>query len=244
MKVPSKEHDWVDDDVKAPRALRRSPIHLAKMSRTALAILLLFTLASLAYFIVDTSSGEEIGYIPSGSEGCFCHSSKQDEAVNISMTLPEDGYKKDLTYNLTINVTWNDHDQGGFYLSISNGNLTALDDKVKVEDDRDEATHTEAGAAFRSWTVGWTASDDNETTFTILCNSVDGDGTSKGDAWNSYEIILAKKGDVIVTKPDVPWAFPEYTYNLVLASTIIGLAVATILMFRPVSRGARGEVRP
>jgi hypothetical protein len=156
-------------------------------------------LAALIVGLTGSTTGDSDGYIPSGSEGCKCHSRSPDDTVNVSLAMPEGGYQKDVEYNLTINVTGGTYDQGGFYLRISEGSLSSIDENVIVEESGIEATHKEGGQKTLSWTVGWTAPESNTTTFLLFGILVDGDEKTKGDSWNSIAINLSKEGEITIT---------------------------------------------
>jgi hypothetical protein len=158
--------------------------------------------------------------------------------------MPEGGYQKDVEYNLTINVTGGTYDQGGFYLRISEGSLSSIDENVIVEESGIEATHKEGGQKTLSWTVGWTAPESNTTTFLLFGILVDGDEKTKGDSWNSIAINLSKEGEITITEPEAPWTAPEYTLNLLLGASMVVLVIGAALVFRPVLHGARKERRP
>jgi hypothetical protein len=212
-----------------------------KTKRTVVSIILMFLAISLAYDLLDDTSGNSEGFL---KDGCTCHSSNPDETVNMTLFLPEAGYRENETYELIINVTWNDLEKGGFYLKVSGGILKSLDDRVIVEEDGLEATHSSKGSEHRSWKLSWTASDDNETTFTLSGTSVDGDGTEDGDAWNLLEFNMNKTGEVDIITPDPSSTFPEYPYNLLLVSLIVVLIVVSFFVFRPVKEGEQDEDKP
>jgi hypothetical protein len=211
---------------------------IRKTRRTVVSIILMFLVVSLAYDLLDVTSGNSEGFL---KEGCTCHSSNPDETVNMTLFLPEGGYRENETYELIINVTWNDFEKGGFYLKVSGGILKSLDDNVVVEEDGLEATHSSKGSEHRSWKLSWTASDDNETTFTLSGTSVDDDGTEDGDAWNLLEFTMNMTGEVDIITPDPSSTFPEYPYNLLLVSLIVVLIVVSILVLRPVKEEQQGE---
>jgi hypothetical protein len=198
-------------------------------------------LVAIIVGLMGTTTGDSDGYIPSGTDGCNCHSSSPDESVNVSLTLPEGGYEKDVEYNLTISVTDGTYNRGGFFLRISGGSLTSSDENVSVEGNGQEATHNSDGWRTHSWTVQWTAPDTNNTTFLLYTSLVDGNGDQTGDTWNSIAINLSKKGEVIITDPEAPGTVPAYMLNLLLVASVVVLVIGALLVFRPVQFGAKKE---
>lgn len=187
-----------------------------------LAVLVLLSLALLA--------APQFSAFPTGIQGgavdngCSCHGGNPDGAVQPMIDGIPEAYVAGTTYDITVSFTGGPTsagaaNQGGFNFRASEGTLTAVDaTAVQISADGREATHSESGNDQTSWSLVWTApaADGVDVTFTLLANSVNGDGASTGDAWNGAEAFIG-----------APPAEPARTY--VIFGTALLMAVLLLL---------------
>lgn len=141
--------------------------------------------------------------------GCTCHSGDQitpDDSVTLLVSGLPYLYEGDVAYELKIQIIGGpdiggDH-SGGFSMRTSAGNLAGAagyEDMVQNGDDASSLTHTADGSntADRSWMIIWTApaADSGDISFWLAGNSVDGDGSQLGDAWNRLSFSLSEGQD-------------------------------------------------
>ncbi|MEE3232306.1 MAG: cbb3-type cytochrome c oxidase subunit I, partial [Candidatus Thermoplasmatota archaeon] len=152
----------------------------------------IFTIIAMAMVILPSATS-----LPTGvtygqvSDGCNCHSATASASVTASIDGVPESYNASETYTLTVSFTGGpgtegNENVGGFNLLTSAGTLTSLDSSTQLNSPQD-ATHAEEGNNQRSWTLEWTAPDDNESNieFILHTNSVNGDGSaSSDDMWN------------------------------------------------------------
>lgn len=127
------------------------------------------------------------------TNGCNCHDANPNSGVEITLSgLPDGNFNVSEEYTLTLNISGGpapieDGNQGGFFISVSQGTLTAIDDNVWKPEGKTHLTHTEDGNDFRTWTFKWTApeSDSVVAEFNVYGNSVNGnaDGAAGGSNW-------------------------------------------------------------
>ncbi len=133
--------------------------------------------------------------------GCNCHGAVPTENIDVQLYgLPEEFIAGE-TYPLTISFTGGPDaigvNQGGFILESSEGDFTSLDDSTQVIDG--VLTHTDSGNDQRSWSVEWVAphSDNFVAKFTLLVNSVTGNGETTGDEWNLLNVdVMGQNANV------------------------------------------------
>jgi cytochrome c oxidase subunit I+III len=175
--------------------------------------------------------------VPSGiggitvDSGCMCHGSADTDVIVDVSGLPII-YNGSETYNLTISFSGGPVETGenfgGFNLRATQGEFILLDDSVQFWDDSvQELTHTESGNDQREWVVQWQAplDDTDEVTFSILVNSVNGDGTKEGDSWNSKDYTvdgLNSDGGSIIDYTNLSW--------WLIIATIVGLVVISVVL--------------
>ncbi len=128
--------------------------------------------------------------------GCNCHSPTSDNGVVLSLGGLPESFVGGEAYTLEISFIGgpdaSGENQGGFNLRVNGGILIALDSTVQIWEG--SATHSEVGNDQRAWQVQWVApeSDTIRASFTLLGNSVDGDGTpDSDDRWNVLEYEVA-----------------------------------------------------
>jgi len=141
--------------------------------------------------------------------GCTCHSGNAiapDDSVTVLVAEVPYHFAPDQAYTLIIEIIGGPEiggtASGGFSMRVSDGILSAgpgYEDMVQNGDDAMTLTHTEAGSnpTDRSWTIVWTApaSGGGDVTFWLAGNSVDGDGSPAGDAWNRLSFSLGEGDD-------------------------------------------------
>jgi hypothetical protein len=141
-------------------------------------------------------------------DGCTCHESAPSDSVTATIEGVPDSYNGLETFTLTVSFTGGPGTEGnlnvgGFNLWVSDGSLTSLDSTTQLNSPND-ITHTEEGNNQRSWTVEWTAPEDNSSNvnFILHTNSVNGNAGSgagsSGDMWNR---AVATAFAVGVTQP-------------------------------------------
>ena len=97
------------------------------------------------------------------ANGCGCHDTNPSSGVSITLSgLPDGNFSVSQVYTLTLNITGGPDameggNQGGFFISASQGTLTAIDDNVWKPEGETHLTHTGDGNKFREWTFTWTA---------------------------------------------------------------------------------------
>ena len=160
------------------------------------------------------------------ANGCSCHNigdgdmNNPNPEVILNFTIPSN-FTAGETYTLTLNISGGPNEdsdsinQGGFFIKVSTGELTPIDDNVRKPDDSTYLTHNEAGNNVREWSFNWTApaSDEVVATFDVWGNSVNGnaknmdengvasDGAgASGDYWNVQAFQLAGKNAVITAE--------------------------------------------
>ena len=149
------------------------------------------------------------------ANGCSCHGVNPDSGVEITLSgLPPNGtFNVSEVYTLTLSITggpaaMEGGNQGGFFITVSQGTLTSLDDNVWKPEGKTHLTHTEDGNNFREWTFNWTApeSDSVVAEFIVYGNSVngnaDGSGGSSGDSWNQASFAVAGANAVLESGGD------------------------------------------
>jgi hypothetical protein len=90
---------------------------------------------------------------------------------------------------------------GGFALHATAGGLSPADDTTQIisglsDPARHDLTHTEGGNDRREWNATWTAPRpaSGEVRFYLSVNTVNGDGSSLGDAWAKAEFSSKPAG--------------------------------------------------
>ena len=141
--------------------------------------------------------------------GCTCHSGNAiapDDTVTVLIADVPYNYVADQGYTLVIEIIGGPEIGGsasaGFSMRVSEGSLSAgpgYEDMVQNGDDSTTLTHTDAGSnpTDRAWTIVWTApiATTGDVTFWLAGNSVDGDGSPGGDAWNRLSFSLGEGDD-------------------------------------------------
>ena len=124
--------------------------------------------------------------------GCNCHGAIASEDVIVHLDGLPDEFIAGETYLVNISFEGgpeaSGENHGGFNLAASRGTFTVIDESVQIMDAA--ATHSESGNDQRSWQVEWTApsSDKVSSQFTLLVNSVNGDGyATSEDKWNRLD---------------------------------------------------------
>ena len=163
------------------------------------------------------------------SSGCVCHGGglESTEATVTMEGLPEN-WEVGETYDIFINLSGPEStgiNTGGFNLQVTSGTLTSQFDAVKIEDN--EATHTTIGNDQRSWVIQWTApSSHGSTTFNVLANAVNGDGSAgQGDHWVKDVYLVSSNGSSDLTGGD--FSLTEEGYIAIIVGT--GCAVIFIM---------------
>ena len=161
------------------------------LSRRLVVVAILAMAMVILPSVTSLPTGVDYGLV---QDGCNCHSSAASDSVTASIDGVPESYNKSETYTLTVSFTGGpgtegNENVGGFNLWTSAGTLTSLDSSTQLNSPQD-ATHAEEGNNQRSWTLEWTAPDNNESNieFTLHTNSVNGDGSaSSADMWNRAE---------------------------------------------------------
>ncbi|MDP6659048.1 MAG: cytochrome c oxidase subunit I [Candidatus Poseidoniia archaeon] len=178
---------------------------------------------------IDSSLGSAVA-----ANGCNCHNADASSGVALNLTTPAN-FTAGETYTFTItmesSVATDGENQGGFFLSTTQGALASADDSTQLIDGY--LTHTAAGNDQRSWNVSWTApSDDTRIAdFTLYGNSVNGNGASdSSDQWN--RATFAVPGTNAVVGPE---EISESRKVFYLSLVVIGTLAAVVVGNRMVS---------
>ena len=154
-----------------------------------LALVALLVGASMVPNATSRSTGIDSSLSSSvAADGCTCHNADASSGVVLNLTVPVNFTAGETyTFNVTMEsgVATDGENQGGFFLSTSQGSLASADDSTQLIDGY--LTHTAAGNDQRSWTVEWTAPADDTriADFTLYGNSVNGNGApDSSDQWN------------------------------------------------------------
>jgi len=172
------------------------------------------------------------------ANGCGCHDTNPSSGVSITLSgLPDGNFNVSQVYTLTLNITGGPDameggNQGGFFISASQGTLTAIDDNVWKPEGETHLTHTGDGNKFREWTFNWTApeSDSVVAEFKVYGNSVngnaDGSGTGlSGDSWNQASFAVAGANAVISDSDGL--STPQ---KIIYAFTVVFLALSVVVV--------------
>ncbi len=165
------------------------------------------------------------------ANGCSCHGSNASSGLfALSLDTPAN-FTANETYILTITmestVPADGENQGGFYLSVTQGSLASVDNSTQVIDGY--LTHTAFGNDQRSWNVSWTApSDDTRIAdFMLYGNSVNGNGAPDvGDPWN--RATFAMPGSGVTTASEPGGTLENSLLTLLLVSALTAVAVITL----------------
>ena len=210
------------------------------------AALMLALVALLVGASVVPNATSRQGGIPSSLSdsvavnGCSCHTADASSGVALALDAPAN-FTAGETYTLTItmesDVATDGENQGGFFLSTTQGSLASADDSTQVIDGY--MTHTLEGNDQRSWNVSWTAPADDTriADFTLFGNSVNGNGAPDGgDQWN--RATFAVPGANAVVGPE---EISDLRKALYLGLVVIGMLAAVVVGNRMVSTGQSVE---
>ena len=206
-----------------------------------LALVALLVGASMVPNATSRSTGIDSSLSSSvAANGCTCHNADASSGVALNLTAPAN-FTAGETYTLTVTmesgVGTDGENQGGFFLSTSQGSLASADDSTQLIDGY--LTHTVAGNDQRSWTVEWTAPADDTriADFTLYGNSVNGNGApDSSDQWN--RATFAVPGANAVVGPE---EISESRKVLYLSLVVIGTLAAVVVGNRMVSTGQSVE---
>jgi len=172
------------------------------------------------------------------ANGCGCHDTNPSSGVSITLSgLPDGNFNVSQVYTLTLNITGGPDameggNQGGFFISASQGTLTAIDDNVWKPEGETHLTHTGDGNKFREWTFNWTApeSDSVVAEFKVYGNSVNGNedgsgGGVVGDSWNQASFAVAGANAVILDSDGL--STPQ---KIIYAFTVVFLALSVVVV--------------
>ena len=195
----------------------------AKKALTLLVISSLLVLATPQFAALPGGiSGASVG------GGCNCHGAVPSEDVIVNL----DGLPAEFIAGETylVNISFqggpeeSGENHGGFNLAASRGTFTVIDESVQIIENA--ATHTESGNDQRSWQVEWNApsSDKVSSHFTLLVNSVNGDGyATSEDEWNRLDFTVQGQnaGSESIMDIDEPaW--------LIIVGALIGTILAIV----------------
>ena len=174
--------------------------------------------------------------------GCNCHGGDASSGVALALDAPANftgGEIYTLTVTMESDVTTDGENQGGFFLSTTQGSLASTDDSTQLIDGY--MTHTAAGNDQRSWNVNWTAPADDTriADFTLYGNSVNGNGapdTDGSDQWN--RATFAVPGANAMVGPEEISDSRKVFY---LSLVVIGTLGAVVVGNRMVSTGQSVE---
>jgi len=210
------------------------------------AALMLALVALLVGASVVPNATSRQGGIPSSlndsvaANGCSCHTADASSGVALALDAPAN-FTAGETYTLTItmesDVATDGENQGGFFLSTTQGSLASADDSTQVIDGY--MTHTLEGNDQRSWNVSWTAPADDTriADFTLYGNSVNGNGAPDGgDQWN--RATFAVPGANAVVGPE---EISDLRKALYLGLVVIGMLTTVVVGNRMVSTGQSVE---
>ncbi len=206
-----------------------------------LALVALLVGASMVPNATSRSTGIDSSLSSSvAANGCTCHNADASSGVALNLTAPAN-FTAGETYTLIVTmesgVATDGENQGGFFLSTSQGSLASADASTQLFDGY--LTHTAAGNDQRSWTVEWTAPADDTriADFTLYGNSVNGNGApDSSDQWN--RATFAVPGANAVVGPE---EISESRKVLYLSIVVIGTLAAVVVGNRMVSTGQSVE---
>jgi len=201
----------------------------------------------LALFFTPPLAALPTGIGNQADNGCLCHG-VSDPSTNVEISGLPQAWEANTTYSLSIGVSSTDEtlvngSRGGFRLLISGGEVNYSHEFVQNLDAG--LTHTETGSEGRQWQVNWTSPEDTTTTvhFQLYGNAVNGDGSSSGDVWSSFQISLP---GVNATSIEVASSGPS-TAEL---GGLIVVVVAIVILFKMMysnpesSDSLRGDHQP
>ena len=165
------------------------------------------------------------------ANGCSCHGSETSSGVALSLVTPPARFTSNVTYILTIamesTVPADGENQGGFYLRVSQGSLTSVDNSTQLIDRY--LTHTTMGNDQRNWNFSWTAPDDDAriADFILYGSAVNGNGAPDSDGsdqWNRATFAVPGSG---VTK-ETKGTLENSLLTLLLVSALTAVAVIAL----------------
>ncbi len=157
---------------------------------------------------------EQAGVRQTGPAQPGCHA--PDASANVQAVLegvpgnytlmPGGGEYAPQEFNLSVRIEGGPGgDVGGFNLWASGGTLAAAqgeEDRLRLSEDSDEATHTTDGRTGRSWNLTWTSPEepDESVVFQLIVNAIDPDSQapSPTDEWNRDTRVSAGDSGVQV----------------------------------------------
>ena len=186
---------------------------------------------------IDSTLGSSVE-----ANGCTCHGSDASSSVGLSLNTPAN-FTAGETYTLTIamesSIANDGENQGGFFLSTTQGSLASGDNSTQLIDGY--LTHTTTGNDQRSWNVSWTApSDDTRIAdFTLYGNSVNGNGAPDvdgSDQWNRATFAVPGANAAVG-----PQEISDLRKALYLGLVVIVTLAAVVVGNRVVSTGQSVE---
>lgn len=170
--------------------------------KTNKVLLFMFLTAAVGIFLMASNLGG--GNISPGGGlskiGCGgCHDKNPSKDIRVKIDGLPDEYEPGKSYNITISIE-SDLNRtlalGGFDLSSDGGELSNPGAFAKVLQNKKEATHDSINKT--SWTLTWTAPDDentDEVTFDAAVLHANGNGLNdEDDKWNKTSKTIKKKG--------------------------------------------------
>lgn len=179
---------------------------------------LIFASATNA-FMAGITEEQEPGVRAEGPAGCHAPEASGNvqavlEGVPGNFTTmpggPDEAYEP-RDFNLTLRIDGGPTgDRGGFNLWVSGGTLApgaGDDDRLRITDEGDEATHTIDGATGRTWNITWTSPENprDSVIFQLIVNAIDADALpapSPTDEWNRATVVSAGAGGIEVGTGD------------------------------------------
>ena len=183
---------------------------------------------SILLLLVGQANARPDGIGDVANDGCVCHGGS-DDTVNISFVGLPDVYNSSEEYQITLviesSVEENDV-KGGFRILISEGELSG-----ELQEIEEGYTHSSQTNKQRSWNFSWKApeKDDKLANFVVHANTVNGNGETNGDEWNSRSFSIPGSGyEGEITTPDVgktEISNAQTIAALIGLSVLIGLAI-------------------
>jgi len=159
--------------------------------------------------------------------GCNCHGPTASSNVTVTLTGLPAKFTPGVTYHLTVNVSGGPAPgpkaAGGFDLAATAGTFKAPAGSTTVQVIYMEATQTANGSSLRHWDVDWVApvGGFGSVRFYLAGLSANGDGKTKGDAWNLATYLVGTNGPVDDLPPVIRVQTPQQDEQLPSGTTYV-----------------------
>ncbi|MGH7898374.1 MAG: choice-of-anchor V domain-containing protein [Candidatus Binatia bacterium] len=176
------------------------------MKRTSALVMLVIGAFVLHAATADANSAGISGRSKAGCGGGGCHGTAPSSDTSVTLTAPgtiAPGGSTPITVTVTSAVPIGGINQGGFNLSSTAGQFTALTGTQAFS--AVEVGHATSGNNQRSWTVNWSPAGLCEFDLFAASNAVDGDGLqTSADHWNLATASVALAATADAAPPATP----------------------------------------